>query len=145
MSSSTSSPHHLHTNTQTHTHRHPNFISEWVTSFARQPEPGLTRDSAWCHILPTAESQHAQEWDQSMPKHKEARYIKPILPQLYPSSSLSLFAAMHARGHGNATEQLGEYCVVRPEWGNLTYSQGHGVQLWQAWEHKMSNTHCWLL
>lgn len=90
-----------------------------MTSFAQQPDPGLTRDPAWRHILLTAKIQHAQQWDQSMPKHKGERYIKPIIPQLYPYSSLSPFAVMYARGHDNATEQLG-YIV----W----FSQNEGVR-----------------
>lgn len=47
---------------------------------------------------------------------------------------------MHARGHGNETEQLGKYCMVRSDWGNQTCSQGHGVQVWHGWEHLMSLT-----
>lgn len=61
--------------------------------FSQQPLPGLTRDTAWHHILATAESQQAQELDQSLPKHKGARYINPILCiiHLFPLSlSLSL-------------------------------------------------------
>lgn len=73
-------------NTQFSTHTPPNFISDPATFSARQSDPGLAGDPACCHIASAAESQHALEWHQSMPQHKEAGYLKAILPQLYPFS-----------------------------------------------------------
>lgn len=106
-----------HTCTHRLTQAFPFFFSLVNVYFSQQPLPGLTRDTAWHHFLATAESQQAQELDQSLPKHKGARYMNPR-----PSFALSIFflspslsAVRHAREYGNETEQLGEYWMARSE------------------------------